>query len=116
MWRVSRSLSGLRHPSSPEDSRRAVFTESAGIGVLGWGVIGLTLAMSIGSFFAPLVPRAMAVVGISLSIAAIAFAITTLGAFGVLLMLWLIVAAVLLVLRQDPGTGRVRTESEPISP
>lgn len=56
-----------------EAMRPLAMLQSLGIDVFVWGMIGLVLAMSIGSFVVRLLPKVMAVFGVLLSIAAIAF-------------------------------------------
>jgi hypothetical protein len=65
-----------------------------------WGMIGLVVAISIGAFAAQLLPRAMAVVGVVLSVAAVALTPTDHGAAGIALPPWLIVACVLFLRRE----------------
>ena len=65
-----------------------------------WGMIALVVTMSIAAFAVQLLPRAMAVIGLALSVAAVALSPTDHGAAAVALQPWLVVACVLL-LRQE---------------
>lgn len=76
-----------------EAVRSLAILESLGLGAFSWGTIGFVLAMSLGSFGAPLLPRAMAVIGVLLSVAALAFTPTNRGGFALLLMPWIVVAS-----------------------
>jgi hypothetical protein len=73
-----------------------------------WGTIGLVLAISVAGFAVRLIPRAMAVVGILLSVAAVALFTTTHGAPAVALQPWLMVVCVLLLV---PRAGLLTAET-----
>lgn len=92
-----------------EAMRPLAMLESVGMDVFSWGAIGLVLAMSMGSFGIQLVPKAMAVIGVLLSVAAIAFTPTSRGGFGVALLPWILIASALLLRRgrspQGPTEG-----------
>jgi len=62
-----------------------------------WGTIGLVLAISVAGFAVRLIPKAMAAVGMLLSVAAVALSTTSHGAAAVALQPWLMVVCVLLL-------------------
>ena len=66
-----------------------------------YGMIGLVVAISIAGFVVRLIPRAMAAIGVLLSVAAIALSPTSHGAAAVSLQPWLIVVCVLLLISRE---------------
>jgi hypothetical protein len=65
--------------------------------VLGWGMIGLVVAISVAGFAVRLIPIAVAAVGAVLSVAALVLSPTSHGAAAVALQPWLLVACVILL-------------------
>jgi hypothetical protein len=68
---------------------------------LGWGMIGLVVAISIAGVAVRLIPRPMAAIGVLLSAAAAVLSPTSHGAAAVALQPWLIVVCVLLLIRRE---------------
>lgn len=64
-----------------------------------WGMVGLAIAMAIGSFAIHLLPRTMGLIGALLSIGVIALAPTDHGGVGIALLPWLSVASLFLLRR-----------------
>lgn len=88
-----------------EAVRALAIVSSQAMTVLVLALIGLAVTMCAGGWAIRLLPRTMSAVGLVMALAAIVFVPTDRGGFGLLLMLWLVVACALMLRRRSASAG-----------